>query len=148
MPNFVYQTLQVETRMPLEGGPSAGGQALGAGVKLLHHASKALNGWAVSWRVTREIESRRAEITREMPPGGGVLVCVGTQEWDIPDPTGTRAQTFLSLHVIGGGTNPTGLLQSYLMQPHLVQGPAKGWRRRDAFVWVTDAKRTSVGSGK
>lgn len=132
-----YQTIQVENRAPVQHGPSAGGQAVAAGVKLLQKASKALNEWSVSWRVNREIEARQAEIRRLMPPDGGVLICVGTQEWDTPDVTGTRAQSFLSLHIIGGGREPLSLLRRYLMQPQLVQGAPTGWRRRDTYVWIT-----------
>jgi hypothetical protein len=141
MAEFFYQTLQVENRLPQSGGPSTGGQAVAAGVKLLHKASKAMNEWAVSWRVNREIEARAAEINRVMPPNGGVLLCVGTQEWEQPDFTGSRAQSFLSLHVVGGGSDPVALLNRYLSQPQLVQGAPKGWRRRDAYVWVTRASR-------
>jgi hypothetical protein len=141
MPDFQYQTLQVENRAPFRGGPSASGLAFAAGVKLLHKASKALNEWAVSWRVNREIEAREAEIKRQMPPGGGVLICVGMQEWDTPDPTGSRAQSFLSLHIVGGGRDPVTLLRRYQMQPQLVLGAPKDWRRRDVFVWVTQSTK-------
>ena len=137
MPDFIYQTVQVEKSVPPTGGPSASGRALGAGVKLVHAASKALNEWAVSSRVEREIEARRAEIERQMPAAGGLLLCIGMQEWETPDATGTRARSFLSLHIVGGGLNPRSLLERYLSQPQLVQGAPGGWRRRDEFVWVT-----------
>jgi hypothetical protein len=137
MPDFTYQTLQMEDRTPFVGGPSAEGEAIGAGIKLLQKASVALNSWAVSWRVNREIEARAAQIKRQMPARGGVLLCIGIQEWEAPDPAGVRAQSFLSLHIVGSGPDPVSLLNRYQMQPQLVQGAPKGWRRKDCFIWVT-----------
>jgi hypothetical protein len=139
MPEFNYQTLQVEPRAPMTGGPSPRGVAAGAGVKLLHKASVALNNLAVSYRVNREIAERSEEIQRRMPPNGGVLLCAGIQEWARPDATGTRAQMFLSLHIAGAGADPHGVLHGYLMQPRWVHGAAPGWRRRDVFIWATAA---------
>lgn len=142
-----YQTIQVENRMPARFGPSARGAAVGAGVKLLHKSMKALNGFAVSWRVNREIEKLRPQIERAIQgveermlqsrPDAGVLVVAGVQEWATPDPTGTRAQTFLSIHIGGAGTDPAKIVKEYIDQPRMVQGPSQGWRRRDLFIWVT-----------
>ena len=137
MGDYSYQTLQIDNRVPPTGGPSARGQGVGAGVKLLHKASVALNQLAVSVRVNRELQRLSPEIDRLMPRSGGVLVCVGTQEWERPDPTGSRAQMFMELHIAGAGADPGTVLRAYQAQPRLVQGPPQGWRRRDVFIWVT-----------
>ena len=145
--NLRYQTIQLDNRLPVSGGPSAEGLALGAGVKLLHKTMKALNGWSVSWRVNREVEKLAPRIEaaidgveqrhRQSRSDAGVLVVVGTQEWATPDPTGTRAQMFLELHLGGAGTNAATVLREYRSRPKLLQGPAQGWRRKDSYVWVT-----------
>ena len=137
MPDFSYQTLDVRDQRFISGGPSATGDAVGAGVQLLQKAAIALNGWAVSWRVNRELTARSAEIRASIPPGGGVLVRVGIQEWAQADSTGARAQTFLSLVIAGSGRDPTAVLWKYVNQPHLQQGAPPGWVRRDVYIWVT-----------
>ena len=138
MADLKYQTVQVENRPIVAGGPSPRGAAVGGGVKLLHKASIALNGWALSWRVNEELKKLSPQIQKLMPTGsGGVLVCVGVQEWATPDPTGNRAQTFLSLHIVGSGLTPDPILQRYIQQPRLVKGAASGWRRKDIFIWIT-----------
>jgi hypothetical protein len=136
MADFMYQTLQVDNEEIPAYGPSACGLAVGGGVKLFAAFSVALNGWAVSHRVNQELDRLAPEIQRQMPRNGGVLVCVGIQEWDTPDPTGFRAQTFLSLHIAGSGQTPETVVQQYVRQPRMVQGAPKGFRRRDVFVWV------------
>lgn len=133
----MYQTLQIDDRLPLSGGPSSKGQAIGAGVKLLHKCAVALNDWSISYRVNQELKKISSTIMEKMPRGGGVLVCVGLQEWEYPDPTGTRAKMFLSIHIAGSGNDPVFILNRYLSQPQIVQGAPKGWRRRDLFIWVT-----------
>ena len=110
-----------------------------AGVKLLQKAAIALNGLAVSYRVNREITQRADQIRRQMPKDGGVLLCVGMEESELPDPMGTRM--FLSLHIAGAGKDPRSVFHGYLTQPRLVQGPAEGWRRRDEYIWVTSTSR-------
>lgn len=150
MSDLRYQTLQVPRGFSAPGGPSARGNAVGAGVKLLHKAMKALNGWAVSWRVNKELEEKRPQIEaaigrveerlQQSRPDAGVLVVVGLQEWAIPDPTGTRAQSFLSLHLAGSGIQPDKVLRDYVSRPQLVQGAAKGWRRKEVFIWATRAR--------
>lgn len=139
-----FQTIQ-PTRAPTPNAPSADG--VGAGVKLLHKASKALNGWAVEWRVNQEIDKLRprieaaiAEVDKrfhQTRPDAGALLVVGIQEWERPDPTGTRAQTFLSLGIAGSGTSAPEVMRRYRSQPQLVAGAPAGWRRREQFIWVT-----------
>lgn len=141
MSEFAYQTIQVQLRAPMQAGPTTRGQAVGAGVKLLHKSMVALNRMSVSWRVNRELEKLAPQIRRAMPPicPSGVLVVVGIQEWAAPDATGTRAQTFLSIHIGGAGADPNVVLRLYLAQSRMVQGAARGWRRRDEYLWVTPA---------
>jgi len=148
---FMYQTIQLPGRYNGAFGPSARGDAVGAGVKLLHKASIALNRWSVSYRVNKELEALALEIEKEMssyeeqhPSAAvetGVLVVVGIQEWAIPDPTGTRAQMFLSIHVGGAGCDPVAVMKDYVSTPRLVPGAAKGWRRCDEYIWVTRGPR-------
>jgi len=147
MADYYYQTLQLPTPSMTSAGPSAGAQAVGAGVKLLHKVSTALNGWAVSYRVNRELENLAPEIDKQMPQSGGVLICVGIQEWAIPDATGTRAQMFLSIHIAGAGQSPQVVLEQYLMRPRMVAGAPTGWRRRDEYIWVTPKGKQSMMSG-
>ena len=151
-PRFMYQTIQVPNRMPMAGGPSARGTAVAAGVKLLHKASVALNRWSVSYRVNRELEKMAEKIEQAMQAyevrfqacmsDTGVLVVVGTMEWEHPDATGTRAQSFLSIHIGGAGSDARKVLREYLATPSMVQGAPRGWRRKDAYIWVT---RESMG---
>ena len=137
MSDYIYQTLQVNSQIPLQGGPSSRGNALNAAVNLGQKASVALNQWAVSWRVNNEMAKRASEIDRMLHPGGGVLLCVGIQEDEFAGDGGIRRQTFLSLDIVGGGMNPQALLSRYLAQAKIVQGVPRGWRRRDEFLWVT-----------
>jgi hypothetical protein len=137
MSDYQYQTIQVDRRPMAVGGPSARGQAVGAGVELLHQLSISLGNMALSWRVKRELENLQPRIDAQMPETGGVLVCVGLQEWARPDPTGHKARTFLSIHVAGSGPDMPTVLQRYRDQPRIVQGPPRGWVRVDQFVWVT-----------
>jgi len=124
--------------MPRSAGPSSAGVAIGAGVKLLQKAMIALNGWAVAHRTNAEIKNLETKIRQLMPKGGGVMLCVGIQEWEMPDPTGARAQSFLSLHIVDAGTSPATILKKYLHQARLTQGAAKGWKRKDVYLWVTE----------
>lgn len=137
MSNFVYQTVQVEGSAPFRGGPTVRETGWAAGAKLLQKSIVAINGWAITARINSEIQSRAKQIEAQMPPGGGVLLCVGLQEWERPDPTGAKARSFLSLHIVGGGQDPKALLQAYFKTPRLEAGAPTGWRRRDEFVWVT-----------
>lgn len=145
--NLRYQTIQVQNRPITAGAPSAGGLAVGAGVKLLHKASQALNGSAVKSRVNSEIEKLKPQINtaldrleqqhRQSLKDAGVLLVVGIQEWERPDATGARAQMFLSIHIGGVGTSPADVIRAYNNQPRLVQGPARGWVRKDDYIWVS-----------
>ena len=137
MSKYKYQTVQVSPRAMAVGGPSARGQAVGAGVELFHQGVIALGGWLLSNRIDRELKDLQPEIDKVMPDKGGVLVCVGLQEWEIPDATGTKAQMFLSIHVAGSGPDMRSVLMRYLEQPRLVQGTPSGWVRVDKYVWVT-----------
>jgi len=106
-------------------------------VELSHKATVALNGWAVQYRVNKELDKLKAEIEKKMPAKGGVLVCVGIQEWEMPDAAGAKAQSFLSIHIAGFGTDYNSVLQHYQSQPSLLQGAPKGWLRKDVFIWAT-----------
>jgi len=142
---YSYQTLRVQNRSISAGGSSGGG--LAAGVELLQKLSIALNGMAVSWRVNRELqsmnprlESERQAFARQIGvpvPRVGVLVVVGLMEWRHSDPDGNRAQSFLSIHSAGAGTDAATVLRQYLSTSRLLQAPPDGWSRRDEYVWVT-----------
>ncbi len=137
MSEFYYQIVPSKPENTFKGGPSVGGQAVGAGIKLLHKALTALNGFSVAWRTERELEKLSSEINAQMPAKGGVLVCVGIEEWKYPDPTGFKAKGFLSIHIAGVGSDREKVLKDYLSTPVIVQGPSKGWVRKNCFIWVT-----------
>jgi hypothetical protein len=142
-----FQTLQVSNRLPPAGGPSARGAAVAAGVELLHSASIRLNMWSVTYRVNKELEKLAPKIEQAMlnyealnknpPATTGVLVVVGLKEWEHPDPTGTRAQGYLNMHIGGVGDNFRTVVGRYLSIPGFVQDAPKGWRRETAYVWAT-----------
>ena len=144
---YKYQTLQIPLRPVVAGGPSARGTAVGGVVKLLHKASKALNGWAVSRRVNNEIEKRNSDIEaamisfeekfQECRPSTGVLLAIGLKEWAIPDPTGTRAKSFVYVHIAGAGNDAKSVLRKYANQAKLLPGVPRGWRPITQYVWVT-----------
>lgn len=143
---FMYQTIQVPNHRPMSSGPSSRGAALASGVKLLRKASIALNQWAISYRVNREIEKLTPDISRAMSDfeGGqqchvdtGVLVVIGIQESEHTDATGLRGQAFLSIHLGGAGSSPNQVLRRYLYQAKIVQGGPRSWRRIDKYLWIT-----------
>jgi hypothetical protein len=142
-----YQTIQVQNRVPMRGGPSTRGAAVGAGIKLLQKASKALNGFAVSYRVTREIDKLQPKILNLMSafeareeqsvPGLGVLVVVGIQSGDPAKFVADPGKMFLSIHIGGVGTDFRQTVKKYIRRPKIVAGPSRDWVREDHFVWVT-----------
>jgi hypothetical protein len=146
-PNLQYQTVQVNNRPTMAAGPSARGTAIGAGVKLLAKASTALNGWAVSFNVNRQIEKLKPEIlslmtrheaqVRQSVPDLGVLVVVGIQKGDPKKFFADPGRMVIGAHIGGVGTDYREVLNQYLGQAKIVQGPSKDWIREDAFVWIT-----------
>jgi hypothetical protein len=138
MANYNYQTVQlVKTATPSRVPANSKAQAVGGAVKLLHRASIALNSFALSKRVEDELKKLEPRIEKVLPEKGGVLVIIGVKEWAIPDATGTRARSYLSMHIAGAGSSPKTVLGRYRSMPQLVQGTAKGWRRVEEYVWVT-----------
>lgn len=111
-----------------------------AGIQLLHSASKALNGWAVEYKVNQEIDSMKPLIISRMPENGGLLLCVQIQAWATPDPAGATAESYLSTHIAGTGSSAEQVLTSYRNQAQYEQGSSKGWKRKQIFVWVTKNK--------
>ncbi|NBB70113.1 MAG: hypothetical protein GVY33_07285 [Alphaproteobacteria bacterium] len=145
-----FQTVQIETRAPTVGSPtSPRGRATGAAVKLLHKTSVALNRLSVAHQADNAIEARKDDILERIhaherllqrsDPRVGVLLVVGAKEWKIPDATGTRARSFLGLHLGGTGISPDRVVRQYFRRPRLVRGVPPGWRRRDEFLWATRA---------
>lgn len=134
--DLYYQMLSLDGSYLLP-DPTAVGQQVGAGVQLLQQGVLLLNNLGLSRRVNRELVARAKEIRASIPQGGGVLVCVGIQEWEHADPTGARAKEFLTLVIAGSGYDPTAVLRGYVMAPHLRQGAPRGWVRRDVYLWVT-----------
>ena len=147
MPTYRYQTLQVPLPQQTTAIPYTQRSTVGAAVRLLHMASKALSNWAVSSRVNKEIESRHAEIEaamreyeRKFPQhrgSVGVLLAIGLMEWAIPDATGFRAQRFNYLVLAGAGSDPRSVLTTYVDQSKLLPGVPRGWRPVTKYVWVT-----------
>jgi hypothetical protein len=137
MPKYYYQTIQVSKQVSLPQGQSMKGKAVGSAIELLHKAAVALNGWAISYRVNKEIGKLSHKIDKLIPAAKGVLICVGIKEWEMPDATGAKAQSFLSIHIAGWGNDPKKLVHDYLIHPRLVQGASEGWVRKDVFLWVT-----------
>jgi hypothetical protein len=113
----------------------------------LHKASKALNGFAISYRATSEIEKLKPKILNQMSafearakqsiPGLGALVVVGIQGGDPRKFVGDPGKMFLSVHIGGVGTNFQQTVKKYIQRPKIVAGPSKDWVRQDHFVWVT-----------
>jgi hypothetical protein len=146
-PNLRYQTVQVEARGPMNTGPSPRGAALGARVQLLAKASRALNGWAVSFNANRQIEKLKPQIlslmsrheaqARQTLPDLGVLLVVGIQFADPSKFAADPGQVLLGVHIGSVGTNFRFVLNQYIHQPKIVAGASKDWKRRDVFVWVT-----------
>lgn len=146
-PELQYRTLQVRNKALHKGGTSVRGKAIGSAVELLHSVSFTLNRWAVGHRIKSELRRMDGDIRkaianyeaaqRQSNPQIGVLVVAGVQEWERPDPTGSKAQTFLSIHIGGIGTNYTEVVRKYRNTPKMVQGAPDGWVRKDAYIWVT-----------
>ena len=145
MSKFFFQTLQVPRTFTMHGKKGAG-NAVGGAVKLLHKSIKALNSWAVQYRVNQElkkhedkIEAELAKVESSLNSGKqpGVLLAIGLMEWEAPDPTGTRAKAFVYMHIAGSGISPERVLQKYRSVSNLVPGVPRGWRPLTNFVWVT-----------
>lgn len=88
---------------------------------------------------TKEIKKIEPQIIKQLTPfpSHGCLIVVGIKEWAIPDPTGTRAQAFLSLYIGGSGLNYNVVLKNHFSVPRMSQGAPKGWRRKEKYVWAT-----------
>jgi len=145
LPKYTYQAVPVNYKALTKGVPSTRGQAVAAGVKLFQKSSIALNRYAVSRRIEKEIDKIHPQIEEAMStyenkirqnrPDTGVLVVVGISEFQ--DPTGARLQSFLGIHIGGAGSDYASVLKRYQNTPRLVQGAAKGSRRIDKYFWVT-----------
>ena len=141
--SLAFQTIQVPQDIraarlsrPETKNPAANEGAI-AGIRLLAKAAQALNGWAVAQRTNSELESLKPKIEAVMPRDGGVLICVGIQQWATPDPTGATAESFLFANVCGSGNDAAGTVQKYLSEPQLTQGAASGWKVNTIFLWAT-----------
>lgn len=141
MSKFEYITIQPA---PVSRNPNRVDQSrakrAGSAVDLFHTASLKLNSYAVTRRVEHELKALEPEITKIMPPNGGVLVVVGIKEWAMADATGSRAQSFMSLHIGGTGASAKSVVADYINRPRMVQGAPRGWRRVDSFVWIASKK--------
>ena len=137
MSQLNYQTIQVETRAVPSGPDRTKADGVAAGVKLLHKASVALNSFAISYRVNKELEALKPAIEKVMPSQGGVLVVVGIQEWATADFTGNKARSFMGLFIAGSGSSPESVFKRYRSTPSMVQGAPAGWVRMEEYVWVT-----------
>jgi hypothetical protein len=88
-------------------------------------------------RVDQEVARLRGEIDAAMPRDGGVLIVVGIQESSIPDDNGFRHPTLLEAYVATSGRSAQEAVQRFLNSDRLDRGPAKGFVRRDTFLWIT-----------
>jgi len=143
----MYQTLQVSNQLPFIGGPSTRGSTMEAGVKLFAKAVKALNGYSLSYKVTHEIEKKKAEVLQaiqgfEATLGQsynevGALLVVGLQEWSTADAAGDKLKSFMDVFIAGAGLSAADVYEHYVATPKLTQGAPKGWTRQETYTWAT-----------
>ena len=91
----------------------------------------------VAHRIDQEVARLRPEIDSAMPREGGVLIVVGIQESSVPDDTGFRHPTVLEAYVGGSGRSAQEAVNRFLSTDRIDRGAAKGFVRRDSFLWIT-----------
>jgi hypothetical protein len=136
MPDLMIRMVQPIGSV-MQAGPSNRANGVGAAVQLLPRMLGGLNNLALETRIEREISGMQGEILKAMPARGGVLLCVGLQEWKNEDFNGMRAQSFLSLGIAATGVTPEVALWQAQSQPSMVAGVPDGWRRVNRYIWVT-----------
>jgi hypothetical protein len=139
MSDLKYYTVQApRSSIATSGDPSSRIKTAEAGADAANYACVELHEWAISRRINDEVEKFSDQIKKVMPNGaGGVLVYVDMHEWETPDFPGNRAQSLQSIYIVGSGLTPGPILERYLRQPRLMQGPNPGWRRKPSYIWVT-----------
>lgn len=109
-----------------------------SGYKLLHKGMQELNSKGVLYVTSTELDTLRPQVLARMPSdGGGVLICVATQQWERPDATGARAKSFVGAYICGTGTDRVNALERYFSASHLGLGASEGWKLDRSFVWAT-----------
>ena len=134
MAGLFFQMLDVrKQRATRSGRPQPSGMI----VRAQPRVTKVLVGTHIGGRVNQDLAMIAPRLRAAMPVIGGVLIGVSLHEAREPDEDGVRAQTLVSVDILGEGRIPQLVLGIYQRTARPVRRAPKGWTSRIIYLWAT-----------
>lgn len=135
MAGLFFQMLDIRKRRVVQGGLP---QSSGMSVRTQPRVTKVVVGPHISGRVNQDLATMAPRIRAAMPVIGGVLIGVSLHEARQPDEDGVRAQTLVSIDILGDGRIPQLVLGIHQQRDvRRVRRAPKGWTSRTIYLWAT-----------
>jgi hypothetical protein len=137
MSRLQYQTIQVSRNDIVNvGGPSHGGETIGAAVDLASTAIQGLQDIGVRHQANQAVDGLSRSVSQMLDSRvGGVLICIAIEERLRPG--GVTERNFRTAFIAGSGRNPREALNEFVYGPRLWATPPFGFTRRESFIWIT-----------